>query len=174
MLESSETELEPVYKMDHVLGTLGCLFSCTSIFFFVTSSAFCLRRFSESGSSSGSTPSVRRPSATLYGCQVCVICNSKCFHSFVFKLCLMIVHILKMCIFYLCTFHFFLIFDGFELRHFSIKIAEGCLVCVIWNSNSIHFFIFKHCIMIVHTLMMCTTYYVHVSYFFHFFDRCWT
>ena len=38
-------------------------------------------------------PSVRN---TL-GCQVCVICNSKTFHSFLFKLCLMIVHILKMC-----------------------------------------------------------------------------
>ena len=38
-------------------------------------------------------PSVRNTS----GCQVCVICNSKTFHSFLFKLCLMIVHILKMC-----------------------------------------------------------------------------
>ena len=41
-------------------------------------------------------PSVRN---TL-GCQVCVICNSKSFHSFLFKLCLMIVHILKMCTIY--------------------------------------------------------------------------
>ena len=41
-------------------------------------------------------PSVRN---TL-GCQVCVICNSKSFYSFLFKLCLMIVHILKMCTFY--------------------------------------------------------------------------
>ena len=38
-------------------------------------------------------PSVRN---TL-GYQVCVICNSKTFHSFLFKLCLMIIHILKMC-----------------------------------------------------------------------------
>ena len=61
---------------------------------------FYLRHFSESRSSSGSTPSVRpsvRLSATLLGCLVCVICNSKSFHSFLFKLCIMIVHILKMC-----------------------------------------------------------------------------
>ena len=38
-----------------------------------------------------------RSSATLLGCLVCVICNSNSFHSFVFKLCLMIVHTLKMC-----------------------------------------------------------------------------
>ena len=56
--------------------------------------------------SSGSTPSVRLPSVrpsvcpsvrNTLGCQVCVICNSKSFHSFLFKLCPMIVHILKMC-----------------------------------------------------------------------------
>ena len=73
---------------------------------------FYLRRFSESRSSSGSTPSVRpsvrlfvcpsvrlsvRLSATLLGCIVCVICNSNSFNSFIFKLCLMIGHTLKMC-----------------------------------------------------------------------------
>ena len=65
---------------------------------------FYLHRFSESRSSSGSTPSVRpfvcpsvSLSATLMGCLVCVICNSNSFHSFIFKLCLMIVHTLKMC-----------------------------------------------------------------------------
>ena len=45
-------------------------------------------------------PSVRlsvRPSATLQWYQVCVICNSKSSHSLSFKLCLMIVDILKMC-----------------------------------------------------------------------------
>ena len=46
-------------------------------------------------SSSGSTPSVHL-SATLLGCLVCVICNYKSLHSFLFKLCIMIVHILKM------------------------------------------------------------------------------
>ena len=69
--------------------------------FFVTASAFCLRCFSESGSSSGSTPSVH-PSVCPYvrntlWYQVCVICNSKYFHFFLFKLCQMIFHILKMC-----------------------------------------------------------------------------
>ena len=94
------------------------------MFFSSTPSAFCLLPFSESGSSSGSTPSVR-PSATLYGYNVCVICNSECFHSFLFKLCLMIVHVLKMCTFYFAHVSFFLNFDGFELRHFSIRNAEG-------------------------------------------------
>ena len=68
--------------------------------FFVTTSPFYLSCFSDSRSSSGSTLSIRpsihpsvRQSATLYGYQVCVICNSKSFHSFLFKLCLMIVHI---------------------------------------------------------------------------------
>ena len=54
-----------------------------------------LRGFSESRSSSGSSPSVLlsvRLSTTL-----CVICNSKSFHSFLFKLCKMIVHTLNMC-----------------------------------------------------------------------------
>ena len=51
-----------------------------------------------------------RPSVpNTLGCQVYIICNSKSFHSFSFKLCQMIFHILKI----LCTFHkFFLIFEG--------------------------------------------------------------
>ena len=80
-----------------------------------------LRRFSESRSSSGSTPSVRpfvcpsvRPSVRkLLGCIVCVICNSDSFNFFIFKLCLMIVHTLKMCTSILCTFDkYFLNFYG--------------------------------------------------------------
>ena len=65
---------------------------------------FLPRRFSESRSSNGSTPSVCPsvrpsvcPSKTLQGYQVCVICNSKSIYSISFKLCQMIVHILKMC-----------------------------------------------------------------------------
>ena len=81
---------------------LSCfvMLSCMSVCY--------LRRFSESRSSSGSTPSVRN---TL-GCQVCVICNSKSFHSFLLKFCLMIVHILKMCTFYIVhvSYFFFYIF----------------------------------------------------------------
>ena len=61
--------------------------------------SFYLHRFSESRSSSGSTPSVRL-SATLLGCLVCVIYNSNSFYSSIFKLCLMIVHTLKVCTFY--------------------------------------------------------------------------
>ena len=34
------------------------------------------------------------------GCQVCVICNSNSFHSFIFKLCIMINYTVKVCIFY--------------------------------------------------------------------------
>ena len=50
------------------------------------------------------SPSVRlsvrlsaRLSAALLGCLVCAICNSNSFHSFILKLCLMIVHTLEMC-----------------------------------------------------------------------------
>ena len=61
-----------------------------------------------------------RPSVTLYGFQVCVICNSKSFHSFSFKLCLMNVHILKMCTSYFMhvSIFFFSFLRGVELRDF--------------------------------------------------------
>ena len=49
------------------------------------------------------------------GCLVCVICNSSSFHSFIFKLCIMIVHTLNMYTLYLCTFDN--IFLRFELRN---------------------------------------------------------
>ena len=44
------------------------------------------------------------PSEMLKGCPVSVICNSSSFHSFIFKLCIMIVHTLNMYTLYLCTF----------------------------------------------------------------------
>ena len=72
----------------------------------------------ESRSSSGSPQSVHlsdRPSAryTFGMPSLCKICNSKSFRSILFKLCIMVVHILKMCISFLCTFHeYFLIFEG--------------------------------------------------------------
>ena len=73
----------------------------TSIFALLNGLHRCyLRRFSESRSSSGFTLSVRLSislSATFLGCLVCVICNSKSFDSFLFKLCIMTVNILKMC-----------------------------------------------------------------------------
>ena len=40
------------------------------------------------------------PSKMHRGFLVCVICISKSFHFFLFELCMMIVHILKMCTFY--------------------------------------------------------------------------
>ena len=46
---------------------------------------------------------------------------------------------------------------------------RGCPVCVTCYSNSFPFFIFKLCIMIVHTLNICIYYFVHISQiFFHF------
>ena len=97
-------------------------------------------------------------------CQVCVICNSQSFHSFIFKLCIMIVHALKMCTFYFCA-HLINIFTFLwvlNLDIFPSEMHRGCQVCVNCNSNSFHFFIFKLCIMIVHTLK-----YVHLLFRAH-------
>ena len=113
----------------------------------------------------------------LRGCLVNVICKSNSIHNFIFKLCAMIVHTLKMCIFYLYTLYiFFSLLMGVELRHFfHQQCIGGCLACVICNSNSIHSFIFKLCIMIVHTLKMYTSYFVRLFHcFFLIFDRCRT
>ena len=65
----------------------------------IAGSTFYLCHISERGYSNGSTPSVC-PSVTLLRCLVCEICNSKSSHFFIFKLCTLIVHILKMCTFY--------------------------------------------------------------------------
>ena len=102
------------------------------------------------------------PSTMLRGCLVCVICNSNSIHSFIFKLCTMIVHILKMCTSYFVhvLLVFFLFLTGVEPRHFFHRQCLGGAKYVICNSNSIHSFIFKLCIMIVHTedvhLLYCT------------------
>ena len=88
------------------------------------------------------------PSEMGRGCLVCIICNSNSFHSLIFRLCIIIVHTLKMCTSYL---NFFSFFRGVELRQFFHR----CLVCVICNSNSFHIFIFKLCILIdVHLLQV--------------------
>ena len=64
----------------------------------------------------------------LRGCLVYVICNSSSFHSFIFKLCIMIVHSLNMYTLYLYT---------FDKIFLSVKL-QNCLVtycrlhCVIW------------------------------------------
>ena len=70
----------------------------------------------------------------------------------------------------------FIIFFSFlrvvELRHFfHPKCLGGCLVCVICNSYSIHSCIFILYLMIVNTLKMCTSYFVHISFFFSNFLR---
>ena len=43
------------------------------------------------------------------------------------------------------------------------KMLRLCLVCVTYNSNTFHSFRFKLCIMFVHTLKMCTFYFLHIS-----------
>ena len=45
---------------------------------------------------------------------------------------------------------------------------RGCLVFVICNSYSIHSSIFILYLMIVHTLKMCTSFFVHISFFSDF------
>ena len=65
----------------------------------------------ESRSSCGSPQSVHLSVRGMPS--LCKICNSKSFRSILFKLCIMVVHILKMCNSFLCTFHeYFLIFEG--------------------------------------------------------------
>ena len=44
-----------------------------------------------------------------------------------------------------------------NLDIFPSEMLRGCLVCVICNSNSIHSYIPKLCIMIVHTLKIYTS-----------------
>ena len=101
---------------------------------------FHLRRFSQSRSSSGSTPSIHPsihppflwtfdkcylilravelrqfPYEMLRGYLVCVICNSSSFHSSIFILCIMIVRTMNMYSLSFCTFD--KIFLSVELRH---------------------------------------------------------
>ena len=58
----------------------------------------------------------------------------------------------------LCTFDN--LFGSVELRHYYVYTTFGVLtlsnLCVICNSNRFHSFVFKLCIMNVHTLKMCT------------------
>ena len=101
-------------------------------------------------------------------CLVCVICNSNSIYSFILKLCTMIIHTLKIrTSYFVHVSYFFLILMGVALGHFfPTEMLRGCLVCVICNSNSIYSFIFKLCIMIVHTLKICTSYFVKLFHFF--------
>ena len=104
------------------------------------------------------------------GCVVCVICYSNSIHSFIFIIYIMIVYTLKMCTSYFAhVSYFFSIFlRVLNLDIFSIRNDKGVPSFCIWNSNSIRSFIFKLCIMIFHTLKMCTFYFVHFSYLFFF------
>ena len=86
---------------------------------------------------------------------VCVICNSKSFHSLIFKHCIMIVHTLNMCLSFLCKLDkHFLIFRDVERRHFF---PSEMLMSVLFSS-SFHCFKFKLCIMIVDTMNMYILY----------------
>ena len=116
------------------------------------------------------------PSATLLGCLVCVISISKSFHSFLFKLCIMIFTYWKCAPPILCTFHeYLIILEGCWTDIFLSKMLRWCLVCVICNSNSFNFFIFKLCIMIVHThIEDVHLSIVHIWLIFSCFDRCWS
>ena len=115
-------------------------------------------------------------SKMLRGCLVCEIFNSNSIQSFIFILYIMIVHTLKMFTFHFVHISYFLSYFWLVLNLdiFRSEMFRGCLVCVICYPSSIHSFIFKLCIIIVHTLKMCTSYFVHISYFLHFFDWCWT
>ena len=91
---------------------------------------------------------------------VCVICNSKSFHSIIFKLCIMIVHSLNVCLSFSVQnlINIFLVLGLSNLNIFPSKMLRGCLVCVICNSSSFHSFIFKLCIKIFNTLNMYSLY----------------
>ena len=104
------------------------------------------------------------PFKMLRWCLVCVICtcNSNSFHSFIIKLCIMIAHTLKMCtssraLPILCTTGIFWGMLNTSLPPFG---CLHCVICVKSASQSFHSFIFKLCIMIIHTLKMYTSYFV--------------
>ena len=103
-------------------------------------------------------PSVCMSGRNSFGCLVCVIYYSKSFLSFIFKLFIMIVYVL------INLLHeYYLILGAVELRHFYVTTSiRGFIVCEICNSKRFHSFIFKFGIIIVHTLKMCTYYFVFI------------
>ena len=119
-------------------------------------------------------PSIH-PSAILLRCLVCLICNSKSFHFLICKLCIMIVHTLKMCTSYYVHISWIFWIPFFwgvlNLDIFMSIMLRLCLVCVICDSNSFHSLIFKLCIIIVHTLKMSTSYFIFVHILL--FEGCW-
>ena len=120
-----------------------------------------LRCFSESRSSSGSTPSVR----------LSVFTNGRLLGTLKYWNFSNYSHIgdlhLLFCVHFINIFTFS---TGVELRHFfPSKMCRGCLVYVISNSNSFYLFIFKLCIMSVHTLKIWTAYLVYIIRLFFSF-----
>ena len=102
---------------------------------------------------------------------VCVICNSKSFHSLIFKLCTMIVHTLIMGLSFMCKYNkHFLIFRAVELRQnfFQPKCLEGVFLCNLQLKQFLFLYI-QTCIMIVHTLNVYTLYYAHLIILFRVF-----
>ena len=89
---------------------------------------------------------------------VCVIWNSKRFHSLIFKLCIMIVHTLNMCLSFLCNLIIVSYIRFVELRHFFHPKCLGVSVFAISNSSSFHSSKFKLCIIFFHILNMYTRY----------------
>ena len=145
------------------------LLLCANLIFFtflkrVELRHFYLRRLSESRSSSGSTPSVHPSIPNTLG--VPSLCNrslKKFSFLYIQTLPYDCLHIEDVHLLFCASSFFFSFLRGVELRHFSSEMLRGCVVCVICNSNSFHSFIFILYIMIVHTLKMCTSYFVHVS-----------
>ena len=107
----------------------------------------------------------------LRGCLAFVICNSVSIHSLYSNLTQRLFTHWKCAPPILWTFHkFILIFwHVLNLDIFPPERLRGCLVCVICNSNSVHSFIFKLYIMIVHTLKMWTSYFVRLFHCFFSF-----
>ena len=95
----------------------------------------------------------------LRWCLVGVMSNSNSFHSLLFKLCIISVHTILFCAHLI---NVFLLLRTVEFRQLFHRKALGCLLPVICNSSSFHSFIFKLCIMIVHTWNMCALYFVHI------------
>ena len=94
------------------------------------------------------------PSEMLRRWIVCVIRNSNKIHSFIFTLCIMIVHTLKDAhlLFYA---HFMNTFSFWGVLNLDIFMLRWFLFCVICNSKSFHSLIFKLCRLIVLTLNIC-------------------
>ena len=103
------------------------------------------------------------PSEMRRGYLVCVKYNSNSFHSFILTLNNNCSHIENVHLLF-CT-YLMILYSSLGLLNldsFFRKMLRGCLVCVICNAKKFHSLIFKLCIIIVHTLNMCTSLFVHI------------